>query len=103
VNGTIGSYGMSEKIAEDFVGNETTQQTKDKLTSILTFWGKDPSSYVTWGDVRVDLNDLLEGTSSGIIADTELANTFLPKINLCNNVDQIVAEKPDLADLITEP
>jgi hypothetical protein len=73
------------KITTDFVGTETAAVTKQRLTDILDFWEYDPSAYTTWGDARTDLNGLLADDPFTNIAATELAGTFLPKINYLNH------------------
>ncbi len=73
------------KITTDFAGTETLAETKTRLGAILDAWGYDPSAYSSWGDARTDLNDVLQGTSQGVIADGERASVFRPKINFLND------------------
>ena len=72
------------KITTDFVGTESAAVTKLRLTEILEGWAYDPGSYTTWGDARSDMNALLSGTAIGTIGATEIAGSFLPKINALN-------------------
>ena len=80
------------KITTDFVGNETTAVTKSRLTSILAYWGASTAAYTTWGQARTALNALLTSTTAGTIGSTELAGTFLPKINFLNDPDEMIAD-----------
>lgn len=73
------------KITTDFVGTESTAVTKQRLTDILEFWGYDPDAYTTWGNARANLNSLLANDPLANIAATELASTFLPKLNYLNH------------------
>lgn len=78
------------KITTDFVGNESLATTKSRLTSILEYWGYTPSLYTNWGGARTDMNSLLGSTAVAIIGATELAGTFLPKINFLNDTDAVI-------------
>lgn len=78
------------KITTDFVGNESLATTKSRLTSILEYWGYTPSLYTNWGGARTDMNSLLGSTAVTIIGATELAGTFLPKINFLNDTDAVI-------------
>ena len=80
------------KITTDFVGNETTAVTKQRLTDILAYWGASTAAYTTWGQARTALNALLTSTTAGTIGATELAGTFLPKINFLNDPDDMIAD-----------
>jgi hypothetical protein len=80
------------KITTDFVGTETTAVTKQRLTSILAYWGASTAAYTTWGQARTALNALLTSTTAGTIGATELAGTFLPKINFLNDPDDMVLD-----------
>jgi hypothetical protein len=78
------------KITTDFVGTETAAVTKQRISDILDYWGYEPDIYTTWGNARTDLNDLLAGTALGTIGASELAGTFLPKLNLLNSPDELM-------------
>ena len=88
------------KITTDFVGNETAATTKTRITEILEGWAYGPGSYTTWGNARSDMNALLSGTAIGTIGATEIAGSFLPKINALNDptlfmVDTLFANDED--------
>jgi hypothetical protein len=78
------------KITTDFVGTETAAVTKQRISDILDYWGYEPDIYTTWGNARTDLNDLLAGTALGTIGASELAGTFLPKLNALNSPDELM-------------
>jgi hypothetical protein len=78
------------KITTDFVGTETAAVTKQRISDILDYWGYEPDIYTTWGNARTDLNDLLAGTALGTIGASELAGTFLPKLNALNSPDALM-------------
>jgi hypothetical protein len=80
------------KITEDFIGNETKELTKTKIASILRWWGFNPDSYSTWGNARVDMNNILSGSSSSTISDRERASSFLSKINYINDPDTVIGD-----------
>ena len=80
------------KITTDFVGNETTAVTKQRLTDILAYWGASTAAYTTWGQARTALNALLTSTTAGTIGSEELAGSFLPKINFLNDPDEVIAD-----------
>lgn len=80
------------KITEDFIGNETKELTKTKIASILRWWGFNPDSYSTWGNARVDMNNILSGSSSSTISDRERASSFLSKINYINDTDTVISD-----------
>lgn len=80
------------KITEDFIGNETKELTKTKIASILRWWGFNPDSYSTWGNARVDMNNILSGPSSSTISDRERASSFLSKINYINDTDTVISD-----------
>ena len=80
------------KITTDFVGNETTAVTKQRLTDILAYWGASTAAYTTWGQARTALNALLTSTTAGTIGSTELAGSFLPKVNFLNDPDDMVLD-----------
>jgi hypothetical protein len=75
------------KITTDFVGTESAATTRTRLTEILSFWGFDPAAYTTWGNARTDMNIALSGSSFGQIGASELAGSFLPKINGLNDAE----------------
>jgi hypothetical protein len=78
------------KITTDFVGTETAAVTKQRISDILDYWGYEPDIYTTWGNARTDLNDLLAGTALDTIGASELAGTFLPKLNALNSPDELM-------------
>ena len=80
------------KITEDFIGNETKELTKTKIATILRWWGFNPDSYSTWGNARVDMNNILSGSSSSTISDRERASSFLSKINYINDTDTVISD-----------
>ena len=80
------------KITTDFVGSETIAVTKQRLTDILAYWGASTAAYTTWGQARTALNALLTSTTAGTIGSTELAGSFLPKINFLNDPDDMIAD-----------
>lgn len=80
------------KITEDFIGNETKTLTKTKISTILRWWGFNPDSYSTWGNARVDMNNILSGSSSSTISDREAASSFLSKINYINDTDTVISD-----------
>ena len=80
------------KITTDFVGSETIAVTKQRLTDILAYWGASTAAYTTWGQARTALNALLTSTTAGTIGSTELAGSFLPKINFLNDPDEMIAD-----------
>ena len=80
------------KITEDFIGNETKELTKTKIATILRWWGFNPDSYSTWGNARVDMNNILSGSSSNTISDRERASSFLSKINYINDTDTVISD-----------
>jgi hypothetical protein len=79
------------KITTDFVGTESAATTKARLTEILSFWGYNPAAYTTWGNARTDMNAVLSITSFGTIGASELAGSFLPKINALNDPSAVIS------------
>lgn len=80
-------------ITQAFTGTENTAQVKNKLTNILNYYGYEANSYTTWGEARADLNDILVDTTIGTISATEVARTFLPKLNILNDPELLILQE----------
>lgn len=100
---------MAMKITTDVVAGDTALQVRTKLTAIIDAWHGSgvAAGETTWGGWRTRLNAIATAFGKSTFADGESFASFLPKINILNDAQQVMQPvavewwSADRADLLT--